>query len=552
MTYLIFSLILITVMVLVLKVVGRRRLQRKTEEIRNAWGKPKTSFFNFALIANYATQQCDDESVHRLSAQTVGDIDLENVFQLIDRTASKPGQQLLWQRLTTPGNQSIHALEPLIATFANDSGIRESAQLELHKLDDHEAYYIASLFQDVPVQKPRWYPLIIANVVLTVALLLAALVWPAAFLVLIMPLTINMGIHYWNKGNMFAYIRSIPQLNNLINVTRFLSAYNFVDFKHPVKYDLQSLKSFQRKSMLIDFDNKSGVQSEISQVGKLLLELIKGFLLVEVHAFFDIMNNLQSKRESIRNVFLYAAEVDVALSVASLRAGSLHTCQPTFTESKKELRVVNAYHPLVTDCTPNSLHVAGKSVLITGSNMSGKSTFLRTLAPNSILAQTINTCFADVFVTPVLAQHTAIRIDDNLLQGVSYYLEEVRTLQTLMEYAATGNQHLFIIDEVFRGTNTIERIAAAKAVLSYLNQHDNIVIVSTHDIELVDLLKEQYDLYHFTETIVDNALIFDHQIKPVPLVTRNAIKLLELMNYPEMVVAEANAISSRLMQSKAT
>ncbi|UJP64720.1 MutS-related protein [Mongoliitalea daihaiensis] len=200
------------------------------------------------------------------------------------------------------------------------------------------------------------------------------------------------------------------------------------------------------------------------------------------------------------------------------------------------------FHPLIEDCVKNDLTIDGKSILITGSNMSGKSTFLRTLAINSILAQTIYTCFADNFSTPLLKQFSSIRIDDNLLDGKSYYFQEVNIMSSLLSQVTLPNQNLFLLDEVFKGTNTVERIAAAKSILSYLNRNDNIVIVSTHDIELAEMLKKEYDLYHFTETINENKLHFDHTLKEGPLKTSNAIRILEQSGYPEEVIAEAKKL----------
>jgi DNA mismatch repair ATPase MutS len=237
--------------------------------------------------------------------------------------------------------------------------------------------------------------------------------------------------------------------------------------------------------------------------------------------------------------------IDAALSVASLRAGVLKTCKPEFSLNGKKLITKNAYHPLIDDCVKNDLSIDGKGVLITGSNMSGKTTFLRTLAINSILAQTIYTCFADEFKSPFLKQLSSIRIDDNLFQGKSYYFEEVNIMGSLLKEAETTDQDLFILDEVFKGTNTLERVAAAKAILSYLNRNQNIVVVSTHDIELSEMLAQEYELFHFTETVENDQLNFDHKIKSGKLTTRNAIKILELANYPTEVLREAKRLSGQ-------
>lgn len=185
--------------------------------------------------------------------------------------------------------------------------------------------------------------------------------------------------------------------------------------------------------------------------------------------------------------------------------------------------------------------------MITGSNMSGKSTFLRTFAINSICAQTIHTCFADQFVSPVFRQFSSIRLDDSLFTGTSYYLQEVKTMGSLIAQVASGHANLFILDEVFKGTNTVERVAAAKAILSYLNRNDNVVMVATHDMELSDMLSDEYDLYHFTDRIENGQLQFDHTIKSGRLTTRNAIRILELSNYPDEIISEADQISATLI-----
>ena len=104
------------------------------------------------------------------------------------------------------------------------------------------------------------------------------------------------------------------------------------------------------------------------------------------------------------------------------------------------------------------------------------------------------------------------------------------------------NNYLFLIDEIFRGTNTVERIAAATSVLKYL-AINNISLVTTHDIELQKLLNENFEMHHFCEQIEGEQHYFDYHIKPGPTSSRNAIKLLELKGYPESVVKEANDLA---------
>lgn len=119
-------------------------------------------------------------------------------------------------------------------------------------------------------------------------------------------------------------------------------------------------------------------------------------------------------------------------------------------------------------------------------------------------------------------------------------------MHDLIREVVPAPQSFFILDEVFKGTNTVERIAAAKAILSYLNRYNNLVFVSTHDIELSAMLSDDYELYHFSESVIEGQLSFDHKLKPGQLTTRNAIKLLEIAGYPQEIIDEATDISSKL------
>lgn len=199
-------------------------------------------------------------------------------------------------------------------------------------------------------------------------------------------------------------------------------------------------------------------------------------------------------------------------------------------------------HPLIDNCVTNDLTLEGNSLLLTGSNMSGKTTFIRNVAINSILAQTLNICFAEEYSAPFFKLYSSIRIEDDLLDDTSYYLAEVLTIKELIEASQQESPCLFVLDEIFKGTNTVERISGGKAILSYLNKGNNMVLVSTHDIELTEILsKEKYKLYHFSEQIDNDELIFDYKLKDGELKTRNAIKILELHDYPSEIIMDARA-----------
>jgi hypothetical protein len=549
MEYLIFGTILIILVLLVIHNSNRRNSKKKIEQIRAAWGNPKANSFYFNGIRTYA-DIVQENCFHKLTEQTIDDIDFFGLFAFIDRTTSKVGQQFLFKKMIEPTNNVVNQSEELVQLFTKDERLRETVQLELLKLENNDAYHLSSLLRRELIQKPKWFNFLILDIVVVLCVLLLSLKFPVLIVVLIILLTLNMVLHYWNKSNTFEFIRSFNQLNILINVSGTLLKKSELLHSEGVEKSISNLKSFQRKIRLIYTDSGNGIQAELSLIGTYIIELVKAFLLLELFTLFNVLKDLENKKSSIVTLFNYVGNIDASISIASLRAGSLTTCQPVFTSEKKEVVTKNVYHPLITNCVKNSIAINDKSVLITGSNMSGKSTFLRTLTINSILAQTIYTCFADEYSSPILKQFSSIRIDDNLFEGKSYYFQEVNIMASLLKEADFPQQNLFVLDEVFKGTNTVERIAAAKAILSYLNRKGNIVLVSTHDIELADMLKDEYDLYHFTETIEDDGLHFDHTIKHGQVRTRNAIKILELANYPADIIREARQISTTLTTAK--
>lgn len=549
MEYLIFGLTGFIIAILVIHHVNKGRTKKKIEEIRTGWGNPKKESFDFDSISKYA-DTIKESKFHRLTNQTIEDIDFYGLFAFIDRTTSKVGQQFLYKKLLEPTSNTTDQSKGLISLFSTDKQLREEVQLELIKLNNNGVYYISSLLKDKLLEKPKWFNLLILDITIVAGLMALSFKFPVLVIALIVPVTLNMFLHYWNKNNTFQFLKSFPQLNNLINVSKVLVKKGDQFYDKSIEDGVLNLKSFQQKIALINFDNGTGIQSELSQLGTYLTELIKAIFLIEIFTLFRLTKELENKKASLQLLFDYVGGIDSSISVASLRAGNIKTCIPTFVSCSKEFHAKGIFHPLIEDCVKNDLLINGKSILITGSNMSGKSTFLRTLAINSLLAQTIYTCFADEFTSPILKQFSSIRIDDNLFDGKSYYFQEVNIMGSLLEQVESPHQNLFILDEVFKGTNTIERIASAKAILSYLNRKENIVVVSTHDIELADMLDNEYDLYHFTETVENNELHFDHRIKAGQLRTRNAIKILELSNYPVDVISEARQITTTLRTTK--
>ena len=238
----------------------------------------------------------------------------------------------------------------------------------------------------------------------------------------------------------------------------------------------------------------------------------------------------------------HAVFLDLLCSISFLREQIPYYCKPSDNKSGERLYADSIYHPLIRGCVSNSVSLSDKSMLITGSNMSGKTSFIRTVAINLLTAKTLNTCFAKDFRIDINRHlYSVIHTEDNLLEGKSYFFKEVENVKAALDKGKKGN-YLLVFDELFKGTNTVERIAINSAVFSDLAKTDNLVLASTHDLELTALLHSQYDLYHFSETIADDKLQFDYKLKKGVAQEGNAIRILELCGYPSELVQSAKNI----------
>ncbi|GAB3321605.1 MutS family DNA mismatch repair protein [Larkinella ripae] len=514
--------------------------------LKDSYGKLKQQSFQFSLIEYYFVNRTKTDA-QVISDKTYHDLDFDEIFMFVDRTVSRVGQQFLYAKLrkidlTNTGNQR---LEQLTQAFQNDPELRETIGLHLHRLSHQDAYYIPSLFLKPHLQPPDWFRFARWLSVASLFLIILIPFYSAVLLVLPLLLMVNYGIHYWNKKNVYHYLLSLPQLLLLNQVAKEILSHEVLKpDTDELNRAIQTVDEVGQSMFFFKLNAK--LESEIGMVVEAITELFKALFLLEPLLLFHILKQLDTKRADVERVFQYVGLTDTALSISSLRAGLTTYCQPAITDTQKSLTAVDLYHPLIINSVANSISLMGKSALITGSNMSGKTTFIRAVGINAILAQTINTCFAREFVLAPTRIFSAIRISDDLLNDKSYYFEEVQTIREMIEASSSDYQTLFLLDELFKGTNSIERIAAGKAVLTYLNKNQHLVFVCTHDIELTDYLKETFNLYHFTEIVDHDAIAFDYKLKAGNLKTRNAIRILELNGYPSEIIDEAKVMAQKM------
>jgi MutS-like protein len=197
-------------------------------------------------------------------------------------------------------------------------------------------------------------------------------------------------------------------------------------------------------------------------------------------------------------------------------------------------------HPLISRAhrITNDLDLRGEGhmLLVTGSNMSGKSTYLRTVGINLCLAQAGGPVCATTFSWSWLRLYCCIRVTDALDEGLSYFYAEVKRLKVILDAVQTSTSRpvLFLIDEIYRGTNNRERLAGSEAFVQVLQKSRGLGMISTHDLELTQLADTNGHIRnaHFQESVEDGALHFDYQLRPGPCPTTNALRIMAQEGLP--------------------
>lgn len=247
--------------------------------------------------------------------------------------------------------------------------------------------------------------------------------------------------------------------------------------------------------------------------------------------------------------FELLAELDAAASLATFAYLHPDYLWPSMIEAganrsgNSEMPVLAAEglaHPLIPPAVrvANAIRFTGRGCiyLVTGSNMSGKSTFLRTIGINTCLAQAGGPVCAASFTWSPVRIGSCIRVDDSLDGGLSFFYAEVKRLKMILD--DTRNEQappvLWLIDEVFKGTNNRERLIGGRALITALAAGNGFGLVTTHDLELSELERQLPTVtnVHFQETVAQGALHFDYRLKPGPCPTTNALRIMALEGLP--------------------
>jgi hypothetical protein len=503
-----------------------------------AWGRPQErdrDFERIGLLHRYEGAPPAD-SCTMLDDHTWQDLNLNEVFALVDRTWTRPGEAALYRVLRTPVLQAeiVSERRKIIRAVQEDSAFREGLTLELARLGrDREDDPLFPLWGALPAPT-RWRHVYSLLALVGLASLVTPLIYGSALAVFIAPVFIlNMWVRSRARRPIMAELRGLRPLRPLLQTARRLLP--ILERQSPAGYAplhaaVSATQVIVRK---LGWLSPPVFQQDLASM---LYDYLDILLLLELRAFHSLVGLLTSRRDRLQLIYRTIGELDALQSVASYRVSVGRYSEPALGAADGPLEILDAAHPLLANPVTNSLKMHARGVVITGSNMSGKTTFARTVAVNAVLAQTIGTCIASAYRGPCFHIVTSLSEVDSLARGESYYLVQAKRLLTMMRASDQPVPVLCIIDELLNGTNSTERLAASSAILAYLAQLNTRTIVSTHDLELAERLASSFQCYHFSDQVGEAGLKFDYRIKEGISRTRNALSLLAQLGYPDEVL----------------
>ena len=494
----------------------------------------------------------------------VRDLDLlgrASLFHLLGTPYTPLGLEILRDWLLQPASpEEIAERQQSVRDLAGQLELRQELQLRGRRLVSDKP---------APMRFVRWAEgeqwladrpwLKWAARILPSTILLSVIAWLIGFVRIDAAFVALAGLLLVNAALSVAFTGKVHDIFNQVS-TRRNEVQQYLDLFHLI-YELRAGTGALATIQQAAADRGGGVVRRLRQLGTIMrlahlrqpLQFVvylalQTFLLWDFH-ILDALEHWQRKfGRYCRCWFEALGQFEVLASLASLAHDQPHWAFPVVTADANQIEAKSLGHPLIPEerrvLNDVTLGPPGTFLLVTGSNMSGKSTLLRTIGLNVLLAQCGGPVCAETFRIPPLQVTTSMRINDSLVDGVSFFMAELRRLKEIVDEAETfhgraDRRLLYLLDEILQGTNSRERHIAVVQVMSHLLKHDALGAISTHDLELASSPSLQHSCraVYFTETLHASGpqrMTFDYKLHPGVAPTTNAIKLLQLVGLAEV------------------
>ncbi len=534
------------VIYIILKYIHKRRREAALKiTIAEEFGKKhfrSSELEDIRMLIEAMDESCDVDAI------TWNDLDMDAIYKAVNNCNSYIGEQYLYKTMhqTNKTKEERESLLNLMTYFDTHPELRETIQFELEKIGrDSGNYFLPHFIQKIDEYSLHniWMYRVLSGM-LFLFLGLGALIHPYLWFIAGIIFLVNAVIYTLGK---YRYEMNMNMFGCIIDIVQ--SAKHFSKMELPIDTKINARIQTDSKKLHAAIKGIGSLRSRNNAVlsgdiGAAIMDYFIGATLWDFHIFHKSIALLKENRESFMACYNYIGQLDAAISVLSYRKSLDIVCTPEFS-TDNAIHITSLAHPLVENPVCNDV-LLDNNLIVTGSNASGKSTYIKAIGVTLIMGQSLFTCTATSASIPSTDVMTSMAIKDDILLGDSYYLAEIKYLRRIIDHINSERLTFCIIDEILRGTNRDERVAATIAILKHLNQLNCVVIVATHDVQITEQVHEGYTNGHFSEHIQEDDIEFDYTFKPGVSRSTNAIRLLQFVGFPDTIVGEAYAISNQL------
>jgi len=541
-------LIIVLVWILIFFISGaineRKMLKSYKEKLITEYGSNNKREYKNEEFSHINAYYKKHKSGYYLDDITWNDLNMDDIYKQMDYAKSSAGDEYLYYLLRTPKTEMSDwtDYEDKVSYFMTHEKERVALQLALHKMGRTGKYSIYDYLDNLEgLGKRSSIKSIVADIILVASIVLMFINLSWGLVIFFITLLFNVKEYLSKKGEIDPYITSFRYLFRVLDEVDELKKLKTPVIGHEIK-ELSALKerfaNFMRFSYLLMSPGR--MSGDMMEIG---LDYVRMIFHLDIIKFNSMLEHVCAHKAEIDRMLTIIGQLDVLLCVGEYRTYLEEYSIPEYKAGAYQAEAL--YHPLLQQPVKNDVNVM-KSMLITGSNASGKSTFLKTLALNAVLAQSIHTVCADSYIADYFRIYSSLTLKDNIFDGDSYYMAEIKSIKRIMDaYAKEGAPVLAFVDEVLRGTNTIERISASSVILQQMAGLNGFCFAATHDLELTEILKNYYENVHFEESIENNDIVFPYRLQKGKATSRNAIALLAIMGYDSAITNMARNQAQR-------
>lgn len=506
---------------------SKRKLENETFSNWEIGGGNHFSVDELSFIKKQAKLHYGD---FRIDDITWNDLAMDDVYQQMNRCLSSSGDEALYASLRQPHTdiEKTERRNALQAWLCSHEQERYQLRSILYRIGGQQKVAIDALYKrgqsDLSVAYGMLMMLSISFVVLLLGclyMLIASVLYP-----MILMLTFIVGI-----ANAFLTSQIDKKKADIFLSTLYLHRY------------VKAIHSFEQLQLDPIWEEHTGLHECAKQLkglqhslfqdmyssDGLIILLAANLGLGEVLAYHRLYTKMLAKREDVLQAIRICGEIDTLLAVSTYRLQQTNLCDAKFVKEMK-LQAKGMVHPLLENSVANDVDVL-RHVLISGSNASGKSTYLKMIAINTIFAQSFGFALANTYEAGIFRVMTSMSLKDSIEKKDSYFVAEIRSIKRILDALDEKTPILCMIDEILRGTNTGERIAAASEILMSFAKTPSLCLAATHDVELTRILSNHYQNKHFNEQIQDEDMHFDYHLYDGPSHSHNALKLLQTVGF---------------------